>query len=490
MASFIIHEDHENDNLRLRKENTEVFSTAPQRRALGDINNFACNQSRNVKLTGLPNGPVKSQDVNRTLRQINNEKNIVPPVAQFRAFSVYEDNPKEVEQKKREPTCKPFAVKDFNKEKPQIVIEKTQTIPAKNESEPPNETTARIPLQDKQDVTIESPMSVAHDSSVMSININEISVTEDDDDVVVAQTDRENFFHVVQYREDIYCHMRELETKHRPYARYMQKQPDINYSMRAILVDWLVEVCEEYSQHSETLYLAVSYVDRFLSCMSVVRGKLQLVGTAATFIAAKYEEVYPPEVSDFVYITDNTYTKREVLRMEHLMLKVLSFDLATPTALAFLSHYCISKGISKKIFHLASFITELSLLEADPYLQFKPSMLAAAALATARHCMLCTHCDEEVTLDNNKFHEECGLIAWPDTLQVSSGYSLIDLNPCTKQLARTHAHASQQPNQAIIDKYRNSKFDKVSSVAPRAMYSVPKYEPLQNASGRSTAPAK
>ena len=61
---------------------------------------------------------------------------------------------------------------------------------------------------------------------------------------------------------------------------------------------------------------------RFLSLMSVQRSKLQLVGTAAMFIASKYEEIYPPDVSEFVYITDDTYTKRQVLRMEHLVLKV------------------------------------------------------------------------------------------------------------------------------------------------------------------------
>lgn len=66
----------------------------------------------------------------------------------------------------------------------------------------------------------------------------------------------------------------------------MRKQPDITDNMRSILVDWLVEVAEEYKLHTETLYLAVNYIDRFLSYMSVVRGKLQLVGTAAMFIAS------------------------------------------------------------------------------------------------------------------------------------------------------------------------------------------------------------
>jgi hypothetical protein len=77
-----------------------------------------------------------------------------------------------------------------------------------------------------------------------------------------------------------------FQVRHRPKPGYMNKQPDITYSMRSVLVDWLVEVAEEYRLQTETLYLAVSYIDRFLSFMSVVRAKLQLVGTAAMFIAA------------------------------------------------------------------------------------------------------------------------------------------------------------------------------------------------------------
>lgn len=66
----------------------------------------------------------------------------------------------------------------------------------------------------------------------------------------------------------------------------MRRQPDVTYSMRAILVDWLVEVAQEYKLQNETLYLAISFIDRFLSLMSVVRAKLQLLGTAAMFVAS------------------------------------------------------------------------------------------------------------------------------------------------------------------------------------------------------------
>ena len=94
--------------------------------------------------------------------------------------------------------------------------------------------------------------------------------------------------------------------------------------MRAILVDWLVEVSTEYKLNTQTLFLAVNYIDRFLSCMSVNRSKLQLVGTCCMYIASKFEEIYPPELSEFVYITDDTYSRRQVIRMEEVLLKVVT----------------------------------------------------------------------------------------------------------------------------------------------------------------------
>lgn len=96
----------------------------------------------------------------------------------------------------------------------------------------------------------------------------------------------------------------QVDKNFKPKADYMKKQPDINDSMRTILVDWLVEVTEEYRLNGETLYLAVNYIDRFLSFMSVVRAKLQLVGATAILLAAKFEEIYPPEITEFVYICD------------------------------------------------------------------------------------------------------------------------------------------------------------------------------------------
>ncbi|PFX11503.1 G2/mitotic-specific cyclin-A [Stylophora pistillata] len=73
--------------------------------------------------------------------------------------------------------------------------------------------------------------------------------------------------------------------------------------------------------------------------MSVLRGKLQLVRTACMLIAAKFEEIYPPDISDFVYITDDTYTAKQVLKMESLILKTLGFEVCSPTILNFLERF-------------------------------------------------------------------------------------------------------------------------------------------------------
>lgn len=73
--------------------------------------------------------------------------------------------------------------------------------------------------------------------------------------------------------------------------------------------------------------------------MSILRTKLQLVGATAMYIASKFEEILPPELADFTYITDDTYTKTQIVRMERHILKILDFNLAAPTTQTFLLRY-------------------------------------------------------------------------------------------------------------------------------------------------------
>lgn len=79
----------------------------------------------------------------------------------------------------------------------------------------------------------------------------------------------------------------QVKPKQRPLPDYMEKvQKDVTPTMRGVLVDWLVEVADEYKLLSETLHLTVSYIDRFLSLKTVNKKRLQLLGVSAMLIAS------------------------------------------------------------------------------------------------------------------------------------------------------------------------------------------------------------
>ncbi len=109
--------------------------------------------------------------------------------------------------------------------------------------------------------------------------------------------------------------------------------------MRAILVDWLIDVHLKFKLLPETLFLTINITDRYLSNVNINRKILQLVGVSAMFIASKYEEIYAPELKDFVFVTDQAYTREEVLEMEGQILSVLGFDFGYASPLKFLDRY-------------------------------------------------------------------------------------------------------------------------------------------------------
>lgn len=330
-------------------------------------------------------------------------------------FQIHVDEPDSACKKKPLPLAETAKVKSVTEECPLVIPNVVAQL--------------RQPL-----ATIDIPLAM--DVSLLDSPMD-MSVTEGEEKAV-------NVKEVPEYAAEIHTYLREQEVKTRPKAGYMKKQQDITDSMRAILVDWLVEVGEEYKLQNETLYLTVNYIDRFLSSMSVLRGKLQLVGTAAMLLAAKFEEIYPPEVAEFVYITDDTYTKKQVLRMEHLVLKVLSFDLAAPTTFQFLTQYVLSQSVSKQVESLAMYLSELSLVDCDPFLKYLPSQIAAAAYILSNY-----------TVTGG---------SWPKSLTEMSGYSLEDLMPCVEDLHKTYLSAAQHAQQSVREKYKGPKYHEVSLI--------------------------
>ena len=93
------------------------------------------------------------------------------------------------------------------------------------------------------------------------------------------------------------------------------------------------------------------------------RSKLQLVGVSSLMIATKYEEIYPPTVKDLVYITDNAYSKEDILNMECTILVTLQFDIQLTTAYRFLERFTKVHRSDTVVFYLAQYLLELGFLD-------------------------------------------------------------------------------------------------------------------------------
>lgn len=193
-------------------------------------------------------------------------------------------------------------------------------------------------------------------------------------------------------REDVWLNMIKREKKHRLDSNILDKHPEITARMRAVLIDWLIEVSEVYTLHRETLYMAVTYVDRYLfrQSTSIRKSELQLIGVSALFFAAKLEEIYPPKLAEFAYVTDSACTEVEMREMELIMLKKLQWELSPPTAISWLNLYLQAAQLPMQTeFHLPLYpketfvqiaqLLDLCMLELGS-LKFLPSVLAAACL--------------------------------------------------------------------------------------------------------------
>ncbi|KAL1298138.1 hypothetical protein HN51_042546 [Arachis hypogaea] len=254
------------------------------------------------------------------------------------------------------------------------------------------------------------------------------------------------------YATDIYKNLRIAELSRRPYPNYMETvQQDITQSMRGILVDWLVEVSEEYKLVPDTLYLTVYLIDWFLSQTYIERRRLQLLGITCMLIASKYEEINAPRIEEFCFITDNTYTKEEVRKMETEVLKSSSYKLFTPTTKTFLRRFLRAaqasyESPSFELEFLANYLAELTLMNYG-FLNFRPSMIAASAVFLARW-----------TLDRSSY-------PWNPTLQHYASYKPSDLKTTVLALRDLQLNSNDCPLTAIRTKYEQEKFKCVAALS-------------------------
>ncbi|KAI9886425.1 MAG: hypothetical protein M1823_001743 [Watsoniomyces obsoletus] len=281
---------------------------------------------------------------------------------------------------------------------------------------------------------VSATATVGHDDAAATTNatvepaIPNLDAAELDDPLLVAE-----------YAVEIFEYLRVLEDKTMPNAEYMDHQPELEWKMRGILVDWLIEVHTRFMLLPETLFLAVNIVDRFLSLKVVQLDKFQLVGVTALFIASKYEEVLTPHVGNFRHVADDGFTIDEILATERYMLGALNYDLSYPNPMNFLRRITKADNYDIRTRTLGKYLMEISLLD-HRFMEYRPSHIASTAMFLAR-----------IILERGE---------WDATLAHYAGYTTKDMEPCfnlmVAYLAQPVAH------EAFFKKYASKKFLKAS----------------------------
>lgn len=227
-------------------------------------------------------------------------------------------------------------------------------------------------------------------------------------------------------------------------ATYLESQPEINEKMRMILVDWLVDVHLKFKMHPETMFLAVDIVDRYLAVSKVTRSMLQLVGITSMLLAAKYEEIWPPEVKECIHISANTYSRDDILKMERDITAALQFRLTVPTTFPFAARLLDVIEADATVRHATHFFLEHAALDYK-CLNFYPSQIANASILLANLM--------------------AGREPWNSTLQHYSKSRYSDVKGCAQHLLEFVSFSSTTKYQAIRRKYSNLKYGEVTKLA-------------------------
>ncbi|KAI1386961.1 A/B/D/E cyclin [Hypoxylon trugodes] len=244
-----------------------------------------------------------------------------------------------------------------------------------------------------------------------------------------------------EYAHEIFEYLRDLECKAVPNPQYIIHQDELEWKTRSILIDWMIEVHTRFHLLPETLFLATNIIDRFLSQKVVQLDRVQLVGITAMFIAAKYEEVLSPHVSNYRMVSDDGFSDAEILSAERFILETLNYDLSYPNPMNFLRRISKADDYDIQSRTIGKYLMEISIVDYR-FLQFRPSHVAAGAMYLAR-----------MILDRGE---------WDPTIAYYAGYTEEEIEPVFElmidYLARPICH------EAFYKKYASKKFMKASLI--------------------------
>ena len=245
-----------------------------------------------------------------------------------------------------------------------------------------------------------------------------------------------------EYDLEVYHFLKRSENDRLPSPVLFLNQTNIKPRMRSIVIDWIIGVHNHLEMHTDTLFSAIEIADLYLSNVYIHRSKLQLLYTAALFIAAKNQEVVLPTIDEFVYYAKNSFTEEDVIKMEMEILNELNFYVNPIHSSIFMKRFLRLCNPTSEISMMSHYLNEILLLD-ESFIGMCPSKRAAAVVCLA------------LTLER-------GSKQWTSYLEANTGYSVYDLQPIVGKILTAANKIKSSKLNALEKKYSHSSLCSVS----------------------------
>ena len=268
-------------------------------------------------------------------------------------------------------------LKNTNKNIPQNDQEASMDLenPQKSEINPQNVSQSSIltTMGSMESLNQNEPLDISHQSN--SINLNST------DDIKIFESKEKDVIYSFgeEYFDEVYLNLLFEEKRFfkNINCNYMTFQKSINDKMRAILVDWLIDVHFKFDMRKKTLFNCIYIIDAYLSKNSIDRKYLQLLGMAALLISCKETEILYPSFNSFLALSDYSYSLQELANMERHVMKILDFDILAPTAEEFYAINAEFFKFSEKQRFFGEYFLDASLIDYN-LLKYNQSTIAVA----------------------------------------------------------------------------------------------------------------
>jgi len=213
-----------------------------------------------------------------------------------------------------------------------------------------------------------------------------------------------------EYGQNILSYLKEYEKKF-PTDVCLSKH-EITSTLRAKMVDWMIEVLTNFKCRDLTLYLAVKIMDRFCKACTTSKkiSDLHIIGVASMFIASKYEDIYPLRMQ-MVYekIAHKKITIESIKQMEREIMAALGSTLGIPTTFEFIRIYIkyippneFSQFVEQMSFYLAKVC-----LHDYQFCGYKSALTSASCIYVA--FKICEQLNKVTMIDKELVSTLCGL---------------------------------------------------------------------------------